>query len=134
MRLIVILVLSLLAAVPAIAQSKRAYVCADTDATGFKRDQGKDVWRNKPFVEKRFTLTFDGQTATMKLSGEPRTFTYRCSVPWTERPNLFMCTDPSFYMFNFDEGNLRYVFAMGFGYIDKNDDTPTISIGDCQNF
>src|SRR5215831_10298032 len=81
----------------AVADQKRVYACLAVEVRGFSYKENLG-WQPAQFKERRFTLTFDGQRATIKKSG-PDLEQYVCSRPYEKtKPALFQCVERMFFL------------------------------------
>ena len=115
-------------------ESKKAYVCAETEAVGFRSDQKTGVMKSGSFKGERFTMIFDGATAVVKDSGTGKETRYTCQQPWTYvAPKMYQCAF-GFTVLAFDANFERFTLAHMYSFVNGSQDTLTIGYGTCQKF
>jgi hypothetical protein len=114
-------------------QRLEPYACAALDMAGFIADKPTMRYRRSGFQNSKFLMKFDGRQAFLKREGKTREETYSCTVPWQARPHLYQCVE-RFYFLVFDSESLRFSMAEIFGYVDRSDDSMTVTYGECQKF
>jgi hypothetical protein len=116
------------------------YYCADEKGAGFifKETTNSYQMSRDGLVQQRFKMKLDRANKRIELVLSNSSWSFACTQPFLDLEALhfsssFACTS-SFYMFNFNPDNGRYVFSQGFGHVNSDGDTVAITIGKCDKF
>ena len=113
------------------------YYCAETDANGYAFDKTLKKYKRSGFNTEKFKIKFDRTAKTVEIKGykvNPLNGIYPCKVPFSSnRPELLTCTH-NFSHFSFNSDNGRFVFTMMYGYVGGDEDSISVSYGQCDKF
>jgi hypothetical protein len=113
------------------------YYCADIDSNGFDFDETLKKYKPQLFNMDKFKLRFDRTAKTVEIKGHPlstKNGTYPCKVPYPDVVPAALSCVKSFYHFNFNSDNGRFVSTMLYGYVDGDGDTISVAYGKCDKF
>ena len=109
------------------------YYCADNDGNGFHFDKKTGSYERSGIKADKFKIKLDLPNKKIeKANADGTNESYICTQPYHGVASL-SCYE-RFVMFNFNPDNGRYVYGMGFGYVNGDNDTVKVSIGKCDKF
>jgi hypothetical protein len=114
------------------------YYCAETDNNGFYFDEKLKKYARTGFNTKKFKIKFDRTAKTVEIKGHPLNAaigTYPCTAPYAiiGVAHELSCTN-NLYHFSFNSDNGRFVFGKLAGYVNGDEDTISVSYGQCDKF
>lgn len=131
-----VLGLLLIVASPAAAWVK-TFTCSAEQGVGFRNQNNR--YEQAEFEPLRFDARlYDliDQSTKLRLEGRSRAFTamsaFNCTKA-SKKTGKWICVSGLGQIFNLNEKNGRFVWALGYGYAFDQSDSVTVSIGRCRS-